>query len=375
LWNSWYFLSLYANAAGTTGRVDASSTDVLDRYVLAKTHELVRDTTAAFERNDLFDASARVRTFLDALTNWYIRRSRDRFWAGDQAAINTLHTVLDVVCRVAAPLLPLTTEAIHRGLTGERSVHLRDWPTVAEVGADDDLVAAMDLVRDACSAVLSVRKAHSRRVRLPLSRVVVAAPNADILRPFERIIADEVNIREVVLSNDLDAHARRELVVTPAVLGPRLGSSTQKVIAAVKSGAWTRDADGNVVAGGITLNEGEYALRLVATADASSAAATLADGSGIVVVDITVTPELQREGTARDLIRLVQQARRDAGLHVSDRIIVSIGVPAEVHEVVTEHRAMIAAETLAHDIVFVTGRPTNTTLDEEAVFVGVERLP
>jgi len=375
LWNSWYFLSLYANAAGTTGRVDASSTDVLDRYVLAKTHELVRDTTAAFERNDLFDASARVRTFLDALTNWYIRRSRDRFWAGDQAAINTLHTVLDVVCRVAAPLLPLTTEAIHRGLTGERSVHLRDWPTVAEVGADDDLVAAMDLVRDVCSAVLSVRKAHSRRVRLPLSRVVVAAPNADILRPFERIIADEVNIREVVLSNDLDAHARRELVVTPAVLGPRLGSSTQKVIAAVKSGAWTRDADGNVVAGGITLNEGEYALRLVATADASSAAATLADGSGIVVVDITVTPELQREGTARDLIRLVQQARRDAGLHVSDRIIVSIGVPAEVHEVVTEHRAMIAAETLAHDIVFVTGRPTNTTLDEEAVFVGVERLP
>ncbi|MGA0064836.1 MAG: DUF5915 domain-containing protein, partial [Ilumatobacteraceae bacterium] len=342
---------------------------------LAKTHELVRDTTAAFERNDLFAASAKVRGFLDALTNWYIRRSRDRFWAGDTAAIRTLHTVLDVVCRVAAPLLPLTTEAIHRGLTGERSVHLRDWPTATEMPADDALVAAMDLVRDTCSAVLSVRKAHSRRVRLPLGRVVVAATNADALAPFVHIIADEVNVREVILSNDVDAHARRELVVTPAALGPRLGAATQKVIAAVKSGAWSRDTDGNVVAGGVTLHDGEYALRLVATAQGDTASATLSDGNGIVVVDIAVTPELQREGTARDLVRLVQQARRDAGLHVSDRIIVELGVPAEVHEIAVEHGDMIRSETLAREVRFVTGAVTNASLDDEAVFVGVERLP
>ena len=154
IWNTWYFLSLYANAAGTQGTVNAAGhvdTDVLDRYILAKTHDLVVDVTAAMDAYDLFAACGSVRTFLDALTNWYVRRSRDRFWAGDQAAIDTLHTVLSVLCRVAAPLLPLTTEAVYRGLTGERSVHLTDWPDAADLPADPELVAAMDLARDVCS--------------------------------------------------------------------------------------------------------------------------------------------------------------------------------------------------------------------------------
>ena len=127
IWNTWYFLALYANAEGTQGTVSTQvtpSTDVLDRYILAKTHDLVVDVTAQLDDYDLFAACGSVRTFLDALTNWYVRRSRDRFWSGDQEAIDTLHTVLSVLCRVAAPLLPLTTEAVYRGLTGERSVHL-----------------------------------------------------------------------------------------------------------------------------------------------------------------------------------------------------------------------------------------------------------
>ncbi|NCV47902.1 MAG: isoleucine--tRNA ligase, partial [Actinobacteria bacterium] len=184
LWNSWYFLSLYANAAKLSGTNDTTSTNVLDRYVVAKTRALVLATTEAFERNDLFDACAQVREFLDVLTNWYIRRSRDRFWSGDQAAINTLHSVLNVVCRVAAPLLPLTTEEIYRGLTGERSVHLTTWPTVDTLAADDALVASMDLARDVCSSTLSLRKAHQRRVRLPLASLVVASPDAGLLHDF-----------------------------------------------------------------------------------------------------------------------------------------------------------------------------------------------
>ena len=115
--------------------------------------------TTAIDAYDLFAACSSVRTFLDALTNWYVRRSRERFWAGDQHALDMLHTVLAVLCRIAAPLLPLTTEAIYRDLTGERSVHLTDWPTAADARRSPQLVATMDRVRDVCSASSAVRKA------------------------------------------------------------------------------------------------------------------------------------------------------------------------------------------------------------------------
>jgi isoleucyl-tRNA synthetase len=375
LWNSWYFLSLYANAAKLSGTNDTTSTNVLDRYVVAKTRALVLATTEAFERNDLFDACAQVREFLDVLTNWYIRRSRDRFWSGDQAAINTLHSVLNVVCRVAAPLLPLTTEEIYRGLTGERSVHLTTWPTVDTLAADDALVASMDLARDVCSSTLSLRKAHQRRVRLPLASLVVASPDAGLLHDFVDVIKDEVNVRDVQLREDVDAHAKRQLNVTPAALGPRLGADTQKVIRAVKQGDWSMSS-GRVVAGGFELQEGEYSLRLVATGEGERGSAALSGGEGLVVLDLTVTDDLAREGVARDVIRLVQQARRDAGLHVSDRIRLTLGLPDELAVAVREHAEMVRTETLARELVLdgVNGA-TNAMLDDVAVRVAVERLP
>ncbi|MFM2235931.1 MAG: isoleucyl-tRNA synthetase, partial [Actinomycetota bacterium] len=169
LWNSWYFLSLYANAEGKSGKVDYTSDNVLDTYIFSKLHHLVADTTVSMDAYDLFNACQQVRTFLDVLTNWYIRRSRNRFWSGDQQAIDTLHTVLDVLTRVAAPLLPLITEQVYIGLTGNRSVHLTEWPVAADIPVDNELVIVMDQVRDVCSTTLSLRKSHSRRVRLPLA--------------------------------------------------------------------------------------------------------------------------------------------------------------------------------------------------------------
>jgi isoleucyl-tRNA synthetase len=377
LWNSWYFLSLYANAEGRSGVFDTSSPHILDRYVIAKTRALVEATTSAFERNDLFDACAQVRDFLDVLTNWYIRRSRGRFWEGEQSAINTLHSVLTIVCRVAAPLLPLTTEEIFRGLTGERSVHLTVWPTVDGLPADDALVAAMDLARDVCSSTLSLRKAHQLRVRQPLESLVVASSRAGDLRDFGDVIKDEVNVREVLLSTDVDLHARRELLVTPAALGPRLGADTQKVIRAVKQGDWSLDG-GRVMAGGVELREGEYSLKLVAVGEGQRGSTALADGSGIVVLDLSVTEDLRREGLARDVIRLVQQARRDAALNVSDRIQLTIAAPDGIVEAVRVHEEMVSSETLATELTahtLVDGASTNTTLDDMPLFIGVERLP
>ncbi|MGH3997239.1 MAG: isoleucine--tRNA ligase [Pseudonocardiaceae bacterium] len=350
LWNSWYFLSLYANAADVEGQWRADSPDLLDRYVLAKLHDLVVDVTTRMDRYDIAGACDSVRGFCDVLTNWYVRRSRDRFWAGQGDAIDTLHTVLEVTCRVAAPLLPLTTEAIWRGLTAGRSVHLTDWPDPAVLPTDRVLVAGMDRVRQVVSAALSVRKARGLRVRQPLSQLTVAAPDADTLAPFTDLIRDEVNVRSVQLTGDVAAHGRFELTVNARACGPRLGGDTQKVIRAVKAGEWERGSDGIVTAGGIPLLEGEYTERLVA-ADPSESAA-LPAGSGLVVLNTVVTPELVPEGIARDLVRVVQQARRHAALDVTDRIVLTIDAPETVLAAARQYEQFIAGEVLAHRIEY-----------------------
>ncbi|KAF0963690.1 isoleucine--tRNA ligase [Rhodococcus sp. T7] len=356
LWNAWSFLQLYAP---TSGEWRTDSTNVLDRYILAKlagTRDVITD---ALETNDIAGACDELRTFCDALTNWYVRRSRSRFWDEDAEAVDTLHTVLEVVTRLAAPLLPLISEVIWRGLTGGRSVHLADWPagaepaerpgsSVGELPADPELVSAMDEVRSVCSTVLGLRKAQNLRVRLPLPEVTVAAEDAERLRPYLGLIADEVNVKKVDLTTDVDVHGRFELVVNARAAGPRLGKDVQTVIKAVKAGDWSENSDGVVVAAGIELLPEEYTQRLVAAEPESTAA--LPDGAGLVVLDSAVTEELEAEGWAKDRIRELQDARRAAGLEVSDRITVVLDVPAERRDWALAHRDLIAGEILAVEL-------------------------
>lgn len=374
LWNSYYFLSLYANAEGKSGSVRTDSKNVLDQYVLSKLADTIDSVTASMDSYDLFAACQTIRTFLDVLTNWYIRRSRDRFWAGDQDAIDTLHTVLDYITKIAAPLLPLITDEISAGLNGAGapSVHLADWPTSSSLPRDVALVASMDMVRDVCSSALSVRKAHSRRVRLPLASLTVASANAASLANYLDIVKDEVNIRDVVLTADVDAVASHELQVVPAVVGPRLGKNTQQVIVAVKKGEWTQDGDTIKVAGE-TLQPGEYALKLVTKSD--SASAPLPGGAGVVLLDINVTPELEAEGLARDVVRAVQQARRDADLNVSDRIVLTLGAEDTVQAQLTPHQDLIAGETLAVEVVWDSTLERTVAIEGTsiAVLVAVSR--
>jgi isoleucyl-tRNA synthetase len=349
LWNVWYFFSLYANASKHEARLRADSPHLLDRYILAKTGELARDVATKMDDYDISGAAADVRAYLDALTNWYVRRSRDRFWVGDPDAFDTLATVLETLCRVVAPLAPLTAEEVWRGLTGGRSVHLTDWPDPAAFPADHDLVASMDAIREVASAALSLRKAKGLRVRLPLARLTVAAVRGTSLDGLGDLLKDEVNVKDVVFTDDVAAYCEQVLTVVPRALGPRVGKQVQQVIKAVKAGDWQL-VGGAPVAAGVTLADGEYELKLVA-ADAENSA-PLPAGAGVVVLDTAVTPELAAEGLARDVIRVVQQARRDAGLDVSDRIALVVAGSAAVEAAAEAHREFVAGETLATSLTF-----------------------
>jgi isoleucyl-tRNA synthetase len=360
LWNSWYFFQLYTNAAGYEAAPRCTAGNVLDRYLLAKLREFVDQVQWKLDHFEVASACDEARAFLDIVTNWYIRRSRERFWdtSGADAAVSheafdTLYTALEVSCRVMAPLLPLVTEEIWRGLTGGRSVHLTDWPDVTGLPSDPGLVSAMDRVREVCSAAAALRRAAGLRVRLPLSQLTIVATNADALADFTRLISEEVNVREVTLLDPSDAAARQvgvsqRLTVNPRALGPRLGAGVQQVIKASKSDDWSVDGAGTVTCGSVVLRSGEYTLETVA--DDADATMAMLRGGGFVVLDTHITPDLAAEGLTRDVIRAVQQARRSAGLAVSDRIILTLAGTAAAQEAMRTYQSLIASETLAVSI-------------------------
>ena len=362
LWNSYYFFALYANAESYTARTSVASENVLDRYILAKTRSLVSSVGAELDQYDIASACQALRDHLELLTNWYIRRSRSRFWQGDTDALDTLYTVLETTCRATAPLLPLIVEAIWRGLTGGESVHLRDWPDVSAWPCEPALADAMDLVRVVCSSALGLRKTRQLRVRLPLASLTVAHPAALSLASFTDIIRDELNVKDVLLDTDPASLGTFELVVNPRVLGPRLGAKVQEVIRAVKAGAWSRSDDDVVTAAGVELQPGEYELKLTVSGG-SAATAALPGGAGLVALDTVLTRALEAEGTARDVVRLVQQARRDAGLDVSDRIHLVIGADQATREAVSAHAELVKAETLALDLEFKPADSVEITLN------------
>lgn len=379
LWNAWYFFATYANAAGGpdgTGyeaRWRTDSTDVLDRYILALLGDLVRDVAADLEALDSTTAAARLRDFAEALTNWYIRRSRDRFWVGVGAAdaetgsaadpteaFDTLYTVLETLTRVAAPLIPLVSERIWQGLTAGRSVHLQDWPDASAFPASVEIRTAMDAVREVSSVANALRKKEGKRVRLPLPALTVAVTGARDLARFEGILREELNVKRVEFVELTDGLAERygisqRLAVNARAAGPRLGKQVQHAIAGAKAGLWSVDGD-VVVVDGIALEPGEYELTLEAGGVAEGTAIALLRAGGFTLLDTTTTPELEAEGLARDVIRAVQDTRKAAGFDVSDRIRLQL-LFADAGDAVAVASAFdsagVAEETLALDYAVV----------------------
>ncbi len=359
IWNAYNFFCLYANSDGiVASRTLQVASNLMDRYILAKMERAVENIQVALDNYHTAEACQEVSAFFEVLNNWYIRRNKERFWkaekdADKQAAYDTLYTVLVTLCTAAAPLLPLTLEAIYKGLTGEESVHLADFPMFKQQSLiNPALEEGMDRVQDICNAALSLRSAANLRVRLPLASLTVVAEGFAYAEEYAAIIRDEVNVKEVRAMDAVHEYATFKLQLNNPVLGKRLPAKMKQLIPAAKKGEWKRLPDGRVELGGEVLEAGEFTLQLEPKPDYKGRAQALSTNDALVILDTTITPELEREGLARDMVRLIQQTRKDAGLDVSDRIMLVLSAQENVTAAVREWEQFITAQTLAVSLAF-----------------------
>jgi isoleucyl-tRNA synthetase len=360
IWNAYRFFTMYANADGIEAKFDTKSTQLLDRYILAKCRDSVERIDRALLTYLLPEACSAVDGFFEVLNNWYIRRSRDRFWSEEktedkQAAYNTLYTVLVTVLKAAAPLLPLLTDSIYTRLTGEASIHLTDFPDVHKFPEEKELVADMDRVRDICNAALALRNEQNIRVRQPLGSLTVVTLDTNVTHRWQKqygkaiadIINEEVNVKYTNEGDKgLEGYATFKLQINFPILGKRLPEKMKQIIPASKQGQWKQLADGTIEICGEKLLPEEAKLSLEPKPEFAKNAKALSTNDALVVLDLKLTPELENEGLARDVVRLIQESRKNAKLNISDRIQLTVETSPKLKKALEDNKAYVEEQTL-----------------------------
>ncbi|MBI4898094.1 MAG: isoleucine--tRNA ligase [Actinobacteria bacterium] len=367
LWNTYGFLVLYANAGGedgTNARPLAERCD-LDRWAISRLNGLIETVT---ERLDDYDATAAGRAideFVDELSNWYVRLSRRRFWDADADAIATLRECLVTTAQLLAPFTPFIADEIYCALTPAAqaepsadqpadSVHLTDFPTADPAKRDQRLETTMSTARGAVELGRAARAQAKVKLRQPLAEAVVVAADDErsAIGRFESLICDELNVKSIRYVTDADELARVELRANFKALGPRLGKNmplAKDAIAAIDGAAAAAAfKQGETV--GLSIGGDEIEL----TADDVQIVLAPPDGYQLeregthaVALDLTITDELKREGLAREVVHAVQNARKDAGLAVEDRIVLRLGGDATLLDAARAHGDYVGGETLA----------------------------
>lgn len=344
LWNAFYFFTLYANAEGYQAKEISSSSEFLDNYILSKLKRLSVLVKQGLETYDVALSCNEIASFMEVLNNWYIRRTRDRFWEGDKQAFDTLYTVLVNICKIIAPLMPFMSEYIFRNLTAQESVHLTDYPALDNVKLDENLVAEMDFVQDLCSAGKFIREEKNLRNRLPLASLTLVGAELDTA--YQEIVKDELNVKTVKFDNNLSKYADKKIYLYTPLLGKALGKEMGAVMAAYKQNQWELNADGTLNIGGQTLAKDLFEVRLEMKEGVAGLA--FADNKAVVTLDTEVTAELKREGMARDFIRLVQTLRKDKDFNISDRIELCYATDnVELAQALEENKDYVAEQVLA----------------------------
>ncbi len=344
LWNAYYFFTLYANAEGYRAKEINSSSEAIDNYILSKLKRLGAIAKQGLESYDVSMATNEVASFMEVLNNWYIRRTRDRFWEGDVQAFDTLYTVLVNVCKIIAPLMPFLSEYIYKNLTGAESVHLTDYPALDDIRLDENLVRQMDFVQELCSAGKFIREEKNLRNRLPLSSLTLIG---ETLSPeYQEIVKDELNVKKVRFDGNLDNYAAKTVYLYTPLLGKALGKDMGPVMGAYKQGKWELNADGTLSIAGQTLTPDLFEVRLEMKEGVAGQA--FADNKAVITLDTNVTDELRREGMARDFVRLVQTLRKDKDFNISDRIELCYNTDnTELALALAENKSYIAEQVLA----------------------------
>jgi len=398
LWNAYSFFTTYAEADGITRQDLADAPPVeqrseLDRWILSKLQSLISEVNEMMEGYYLYAVVPPMVEFIDHLTNWYIRRSRRRFWRAREAsdtdklsAFATLYDVLVTFSKVIAPVLPFVTEEIYQGLvvsrrgedeTGPVSIHLADYPTARADLIDTDLERDMAAVRQVVTLARSLRVTAGIRVRQPLESLTVFSRHENLLEAITThtaVIADELNVRRVITGTDelvaVDVHAKADF----KVLGPRLGPKVRSVAGAIADldgttiesllEGGTIELDGHeITAADITVQRTPKAGRVVA-----------AEGRLSVALDVQLTDELIAEGLAREFINRIQQVRRDMDLDVTDRIAVQWATDDDaVVAAIENHAELIATEILAVELAAGSGGDQHLDIDDSTVTVKVEK--
>ncbi|WP_168456234.1 class I tRNA ligase family protein [Wolbachia endosymbiont of Ctenocephalides felis wCfeJ] len=375
VWNSYHFFTMYANADGIKAEICKDYQSTIDCYMIAKCFEVVGGIQTSMNNYNSQEACNILVDFFEVLNNWYIRRNRERFWKSDLDqdkidAYNVLYTGFYYILRAAAPLLPLITETIWQGLKyKETSVHLADFPQLE--GYDNKIITKMDLVREVCNAALSIRNTFNIRIRQPLGSMIIYHQSscsfledepfsfipvrdtgiqcAEDSNEYQEMIKDEVNVKKLELVNKLEGTASLELKLNFPMLGKRIPDKIKKLVQYVKEGKWKQIDNEQVFLGDESENyiveKGEYELLLKANSEYS---AVFDNNKGIVILNTELNDELILEGLARDVVRLIQETRKQADFHISDRIGVIIKTKDEkIKEAVNIWSEYIKEQTLA----------------------------
>ncbi len=345
LWNAYHFFTLYANAGNITAcDVWGKPTrNALDEYILNETNVLIMVVANALDEYKPDIAVKEFVRFLDVLNNWYIRRSRARFWDEDTDAFNTLYTVLTTVCRVLAPFAPFVSEYIYKNLTGAESVHLTGFPTTC--AANDKIVDDMRRVQEIVSVGKQLREQYKLRNRLPLSKLIVAGGRA--MPEYTNIIRDELNVKEVEWVDNTNKVADSFIYLVTPKIGSRLGSALRDIVPAVKRGEYELRGD-KLIVGEYELNADEFENRLNMREGVTGMA--LPDNTAVVVLDTELNSELIAEGLANDALRFIQDTRKTIGLDVSDRIKLTYTADLALSGAIEQHRKRIMADALIREM-------------------------
>ncbi len=376
LWNAYRLLVTYANAAGWKPSIDcslknAASQDMLDKWIVAKTQALVNRMTDELNQYDLSATCAELAASIDDLTNWYVRLSRRRFagkdGASSQAAFDTLYRVLLCNCQLLAPFCPFLTEAIYLNLVEEEhgSIHFTDWPSSRDLTDEEKhILSLMDNTQTVTRLGLHLRSEAKIGVRTPLHSVTFALPPSDTAGTLKDVIKEELNVKQVTEIKDAKGLATRLVQVDARKVGPRLGAKVQQVIKAGKAGEF-EEKDGKIIILGEELSSEEAKITYVGKEGQFVAA----DHGIVVSMDTAVSEELKLEGMARELIRTVQQLRKDAGLEFTDTVTLSV---EGADDILQAHEKLLLEETRAV-LGKNDGKPHTTDIDGKAVTIRFQK--